>query len=104
MRPRDITDGPVNVAPRQGSVARDGGNWMLSVRQDGVAGPELSVTNSSYSDGNIVAFLGNVLNVEIDHSLAELDPPLAGSIATGLEYSGNTWSEVQSERTTRIGA
>ena len=100
----DIADGTVDIERHGATVVVNGGNWALTARHDGIVGLDLPMNDPNYYDDDTGTFLENVLNVEVEESLAMLDLSLDGAVSSGLRRSGESWSAVLADRIAAIRA
>ncbi len=98
----DLQDGTVKIGVEDDSVVLDGGNWSMVVHSSGVVSLGLPMNDANYYDEDTNAFLENVLNLEVEESLAMLDRSLDGAIVQGLRLSQESWSDVLANRISLI--
>jgi len=94
---RDVAEGTVEIEEEAALVTLNGGNWLLTVRQNGV-NLDLPMNDPNYYDDNSDTFLDNVLGAEVEQSLRVLDAKMDGGLIRGLLESGDVWSIRLGER------
>jgi hypothetical protein len=95
---RDIEDGTLEVRQEADAVVVDGGNWRLTAGADGTVGLDLPMNDANYYDADTDAFIENVLNTEVEESLAVADRELDGALSAGLLQAVEGWSVRLGER------
>jgi hypothetical protein len=98
---RDIEDDTLEVRHEESAMVVDGGNWQISVPASGPVGLDLPMNDPHYYDEDTDTFIENVLNTEVEESLAVADRELNGALSSGLQQAGDVWSIRLGERLAR---
>lgn len=95
---RNVRDGTIEIGSDETSVVVDGGNRSLTAHRTGIVNLDLPMNDPAYYDDDPDIFLGNVLGVEAEQSLAMLHRSFGGALVEGLRRSGETWSDTLANR------